>query len=240
MAKSILSGAALHSARLIIASAILTSAPVSSAGTLKAIDAPLVVAPLVPDYEITDQGGVSLSICYNWSCAETARVEITPVETARALRQVRACRGASIRERLQRVRIGIWQMELLTRKYVPVLANDLGINDKDAGLEGRTDCVDNATNTSTFLAILKDLGAWDDWQLGEPVARDKFTVDVHWTATLIDASTGDTWAIDSWFRPHGHLPFVSPIRDWKAGRKPWLPPLDKLNLYPRSVGTLCD
>lgn len=239
MTKSVLFRAALAVDRCLLASATLIAAP-AMAGALQAIDAPLVFEPLPPDYAITDQGGVNLSICYNWSCAETARVDITPAEIAGTLRQVQACRGDGLRERLQRARIGVWQMELLTRKYFPLLANDRGINDKDGGMEGRTDCVDNATNTSTFLALLKDLGALDDWRLGEPVVRDKLTVAVHWTATLIDPSTGDTWAIDSWFHPHGHLPFVSPIRDWKAGRKPWLPPLSKLNPFPRSISTLCD
>ena len=60
--------------------------------------------------------------------------------------------------RLQRVRIGIWQMELLAQKRQPLLANDLAINDFDAAVEGRMDCVDNSSNTTTYFHILRDIG----------------------------------------------------------------------------------
>jgi hypothetical protein len=149
------------------------------------------------------------------------------------------CTGDALFEQLQRLRIGVWRMEALVQQYIPVLANDLAVNDQDYALEGRTDCIDNATNTTAFLSILSDLGALQGWRVGESSVRDRFTKDVHWTATVMDEKSGRKWAVDSWVRPHGHLPFVSPLSDWAAGRKPWELPLSELNPYPRSINGIC-
>ena len=215
------------------------TAPVCGASGMDGMTDRLVVSPEPAEYQLSRDGGATLAICYNWSCAKVAQMQFTAQEMAGVLAQMKACSGDGVYERLQRARIGVWGMEVLAQKYLPALANDLAVNDRDADAEGRTDCVDNATNTTTFLAILRDLGALEGWTLGAPRVRDRFTIDVHWTATLIDAQGGEEWAVDSWFRPHGHLPFVSPIAEWQAAHKPWLAPWDAYNPFPRSVLSLC-
>jgi len=126
-------------------------------------------------------------------------------------------------------------------KYIPVLANDRAVNDKDKDSEGRTDCVDNATNTTTFLRILAALGLLEGWRVADPHVRDAGSlVDVHWTAQIIDERSRDRWSVDSWFHAHGQLPFVMPLPDWTAGVKfAWESPFDRYNPYPRQVENLC-
>lgn len=200
----------------------------------------LVVSPRPPDYALAKDGGARVTVCYNWSCAEARPLHFTAGDLETVVTRMGHCQGESLDARLQRLRIGIWQMEVLAQRYLPVLGNDLALNDRDADREGRTDCIDNATNTTTFLSLLHDLDALPEWHVGTPVTRDRFTKDVHWTATVIDRETGERWAVDSWFRPHGHLPFVSPLSDWVRARKPWDPPLDRFNPYPRLADELCD
>lgn len=198
----------------------------------------LVVSPRPPDYALTAEGA-RISICYNWSCAKIAPLDVAAAELETVLVHMGRCAGNDIHGRLQRLRVGVWQMEVLAERHLPVLANDLAINDGDAELEGRTDCVDNASNTATFLSLLLDLGALPGWSMGLPQVRDRFSKDVHWTATVVDESSGERWAVDSWLRPNGNLPFVSPVRDWIAGRAPWRPPLAAWNPYPRTFAELC-
>jgi hypothetical protein len=199
----------------------------------------LVFSPLAPGYLISEQGSATLSVCYNWSCNNITRLQLSTDELAEVKRYMDACAGDRLFERLQRLRIGVWRMEVLVKQHIPELANDLAVNDQEYALNGRTDCVDNATNTTTFLSILSDLGVLQGWAVGKSSVRDRLTKDVHWTATVIDEGNGRQWAVDSWFRPHGHLPFVSPLSDWAAGRKPWEPPLSELNPYPRLINDLC-
>ena len=62
---------------------------------------------------------------------------------------------------------------------------------------------------------------------------------VHWTAVVTDKRSGSPWSVDSWFRPHGHLPFVMPLADWTREKKAWEPPYDKANPYPETIQELC-
>ncbi|RME32408.1 MAG: hypothetical protein D6786_10680 [Gammaproteobacteria bacterium] len=197
-------------------------------------------APAAPAYSIGEDGSVSLRICFNSSCRRTEWLRFTADEVAQVTSLLELCPSPDLRSRLQRLRIAVWQMERLAGLHEPLLANDREVNDRDIALDGHTDCVDNATNTTTYLSILKDLGKLPGWRVGEPRVRDPLDFNqVHWTAMVVDEQTGAEWSVDSWFRPNGHLPFVLPLRAWKEGARGWAPPYASLNPYPRYRELLC-
>jgi hypothetical protein len=151
------------------------------------------------------------------------------------------CSNTKMYDRLQRVRIGIWEMERLAQKYQPLLANDKAINDFEENVEGRTDCVDNSSNTTTYLQILRDIGELTGWELSSPKVRNSLDVTaVHWTAVITDKKSGVPWSIDSWFRPNGHLPMVMPLQSWSDEKKGWEPPFKDMNPVPYSILDLCN
>lgn len=155
-------------------------------------------------------------------------------------RSMATCSGQSLHDRLQRVRIGIWQMELLAQKYQPLLGNDLAINDFETGLDGRMDCVDNSSNTTTYLSILRDIGELNGWAVSAPKVRNRLNISaVHWTAVIIDTESRLSWSVDSWYRPNGHLPMVMPLSSWMDKKNAWEPPFERLNATPRSIDGLC-
>ncbi len=196
--------------------------------------------PLPPEYVIGPGGSVTLRVCFNWSCSITETMTFTASDMARIKRLMATCSGKSFHDRLQQVRIGIWQMELLAQTYQPLLANDLAINDLDAALMGRMDCVDNSSNTTTYLNILRDIGELPGWMVSLPKVRRRFDITaVHWTAVIIDRETGRPWSVDSWYRPNGHLPMVMPLQGWVGEKKAWEPPFARLNPTPHSIGELC-
>ncbi|MCU0765835.1 MAG: hypothetical protein MUE39_00475 [Gammaproteobacteria bacterium] len=203
-------------------------------------DMSFITRPLAPDYRIRKDGGVTLRVCYNWSCAAQKKITFSPEDMATVTSYMAECPGDSLHDRVQRMRIGIWQMQLLATKYVPVLANDRAINDTDGELEGRADCVDHSSNTDTYLHVLKDLGQLAGWSLAGPTVRNVLNPHaVHWTPVVTDDRTRREWSVDSWFHPNGQLPLVMPLRDWAADRKAWEPPFNRLNPYPRFLSDLC-
>jgi len=241
-------GARLHRIRLrgvrrtpaVLLAALLAAAPPGEAGQLMGATVAVNARPLAPEYHIGADGSVRVRICFNASCARTEQVTFSGADMAAVQAQLDACPGGALHERLQRLRIAVWQMEVLAAHRQPLLANDRAIND-DIGIDGRTDCVDNATNTSTFLRILADLGALPGWRVGAPAVRKPLDLNrVHWTAVAIDARSGQPWAVDAWYRPHGHLPFVLPLADWRRERNGWEAPLAALNPYPRFSDELCE
>ncbi len=212
----------------------------SSPAFLDEAHASSVSMPLPPEYVIGPDGAVTLRICYNWSCARRQTMTFTPDDMAILRKHIALCPGTSLHDRLQHVRIGIWQMEVLAQKYQPLLANDLAINDREAGVGGRMDCIDNASNTTTYLYILRDIQELDDWLVASPKVRSLFDLTaVHWTAVIIDTESGLPWSVDSWFRPNGHLPMVMPLSRWSDGEQPWKPPFQRINAAPHSIAALC-
>lgn len=220
---------------LILASALLATSLVHGTGSPSSN-----TRPLSPEYQFNSDGSVTLRVCYNSSCGRTEVMKFTAEDLAEVVRQVRVCPGIQLYDRLQRLRIAIWQMEVVARKYQPLLANDRAVNDQEYGVDGRTDCVDNATNTTTFLQILSDAGELTGWSVAAPRVRMLFDFNnVHWTAVVIDQASREQWAVDSWFQPHGQLPFVLPLEEWLREKRGWEPPLDVLNPYPRNSYELC-
>ncbi len=197
--------------------------------------------PLPPEYTIHADGAVALRICFNWSCARRETLIFTQNDMAHLKRLVALCPGQSLHDRLQQVRIGIWQMELLAQKYQPLLANDLAINDFEGKIEGRMDCIDNTSNTTTYLHILRDIGELPGWTVSSPIVRSLFDFTaVHWTAVIIDTESGMPWSVDSWYRPNGHLPLLMPLQSWMDKMKAWEPPFERINTNPESIHELCN
>ena len=195
--------------------------------------------PLPPEYRIDADGSVTQRVCFNWSCTSRQRLTFTASDMAEVARQMALCPGDELHDRLQRVRIGIWQMEALAQKYQPLLANDEAVNDRDHARDGRMDCIDNASNTTSFLRVLHDLGLLPGWSMTAPQVRDLFSLQVHWTAVIVNRRDARPWAIDSWFRPNSHLPFVMPLADWESARVAWDPPFAAWNPAPRYASQLC-
>ena len=199
-----------------------------------------VSSPIPPEYVIEPDGSVTLRVCYNWSCASRQTMIFTAEDMKLVKKRMATCQGTTLHDRLQRVRIGIWQMESLAQKYQPLLVNDLPMNDSEEGAEGRTDCIDNSSNTTTYLHILQDIGELSGWNISTPEVRDPLWVTVHWTAVIIDASSGHEWTVDSWYRPNGHLPMVMPLKDWFDEKMAWQPPFEQINTVPHSIDGLCN
>jgi hypothetical protein len=199
-----------------------------------------ITGPLPADYTLNRNGSVTLRVCYNWSCAAQQRVTFAADEMQAVKDFLGQCTGTGLHDRIQRLRVGIWQMQLIAQRHIPELANDREINEFDKGVEGRLDCVDSSSNTMTYLKILEALGQLPGWSVAKPVVRNVMDFyGVHWTAVVTEQGTGKKWSVDSWFRPHGHLPFVMPLADWERDKKAWEPPFSRQNPYPESMAELC-
>jgi hypothetical protein len=214
--------------------------PASVEQSLRGGDLNYITRPLDPEYRLRKDGAITLRVCYNWSCNQQERVTFTAEDMAEVLSYMTTCQGEGLHDRVQRMRIGVWRMQLLARKYVPLLANDKAINDDDAELEGRADCVDHTSNTNTYLHVLKALGQLPGWTLLAPQVRNVMSPHgVHWTPVVADERTKREWSVDSWFHPNGQLPLVMPLRDWAADKKAWEAPFSRLNPYPAYLQDLC-
>lgn len=79
---------------------------------------------------------------------------------------------------------------------------------------GETDCLDESTNTTTFLRLLRERDMLKHNRVMEKALRSPLQLDIHWTAVVQDLQTKEKWVIDSWYNANGIEPIVQPLDDW--------------------------
>jgi hypothetical protein len=106
----------------------------------------------------------------------------------------------------------------------------LGIKDK-AGMQftasgdsSQMDCVDEATNTTSYLLVLKSNGLIKHHTVEGTMSKENLAKGIvklnpvqywpHWTAVLKENKSGQKYAVDSWLFDNGENPAVVKVEDW--------------------------
>lgn len=84
----------------------------------------------------------------------------------------------------------------------------------DAVSRGQLDCVDESTNTETYLHLLEQRGFLKFHEMRPPRWRFTYLLDSHRTAVIRDRTDGREYAVDSWFGDNGEPADIQPMEDW--------------------------
>jgi len=163
-----------------------------------------------------------LRVCYNWGCSEHGFLSLDQEDTKPLDRLFHNpdCGAGSAGLELQMIRVAIKYLEIKAGEQLPI-GNDLSGNHRDRDIDGRADCVDNATNTSNYLHFLSDRGYLKYWRSPRerPIVKACVLcpgVPSHYSAALSLEGQGETrYVVDSWLLDNGALPFVGPIEPWR-------------------------
>ncbi|HLC09486.1 MAG TPA: hypothetical protein VJK06_09410 [Methyloceanibacter sp.] len=110
------------------------------------------------------------------------------------------------------------------------VAAKLGLKDR-AGMEyggsgdlTQQDCVDEATNTTSYLLVLQSNKLLKHHTVEIPFSKgdllkgalqgDPIKYWPHWTAVIQETKTGQKYAVDSWIYENGENPAVVKVEDW--------------------------
>jgi hypothetical protein len=89
--------------------------------------------------------------------------------------------------------------------------------------KGQLDCVDESTNTTIFLMLLKQKGMLSFHEINQPQVRWPIISGrgwMHQTAVIADKKTGEQFAVDSWFEDNGVNAWIVPLDSWRNGWHP--------------------
>lgn len=93
-----------------------------------------------------------------------------------------------------------------------------GMDFAASGDPTQQDCVDEATNTTSYLLVLENNGMLEHHKVGTPFAKDQLWRGVagwtHWTAVLKENVGGKKWAVDSWIYENGENPAIVETDKW--------------------------
>ncbi len=105
------------------------------------------------------------------------------------------------------------------------VGDKIGTKDDRPGMEfngpgdpTQQDCVDEATNTTSYLLILERNGLLKHHTVGRPFSRGNILLGVsnwvHWTAVLWENGNKQKWAVDSWIYANGENPAIVEAEKW--------------------------
>jgi hypothetical protein len=93
-----------------------------------------------------------------------------------------------------------------------------GMDFAASGDPTQQDCVDEATNTTSYMLVLQNHGLLKHHTVGTPFSKDDYTRGVagwtHWTGVLKETASGQRWAVDSWIYGNGENPAIDEVESW--------------------------
>ena len=158
--------------------------------------------------------------CHSYGCPKHDLIELNS-RNWNDIEKVFKPKPKNAEQERKRIEIAIGKFESIVG---PLAGTDVDVGDtfKKTG-EGQLDCVDESTNTTIYLDLLKQKGLLKFHDIEQPQIRLPFVGGgfwVHQTAVIRDNETGEKYAVDSWFDDNGHPAYVVPFDDWKHGWKP--------------------
>jgi len=153
------------------------------------------------------------SICHGYGCRQQAEIRLTEAEWS-AVRGLFRLPVASARAERSRIAAAVALLESLAGRRAGTDA-DRACNSAGSWIRGQQDCIDESTNTATYLRLLDAAGLLRWHRSAGRVRRNPWLFDIHWTAVIAEHGTGVRYAVDSWYGANGELPLVAPLDLWR-------------------------
>jgi hypothetical protein len=169
---------------------------------------------------ITDPAPGQLSVCHGFTCAQVTQVGLSDAQWF-VITSVFEQAALNPEEERAQISSAIAKFETVVGMLAGT-SGDLGENAvKGLDPSGQMDCIDESTNTTTYLRILAKAGYLRWHRVEDRVTRGWFLFGwPHTTAVISERQSGQRWAIDSWFFENGHPPAVVPLQVWQHGWRP--------------------
>jgi hypothetical protein len=153
--------------------------------------------------------------CYDFGCKTTRELRFE----ASQWDQIRAIFASGIVDSAaekQAIRRAVAMMERFSGELTDT-RYDKGGNYPGSDLPGQMDCIDESTNTYQYLSALQELDLMK-WHRVDLKQRRIVWFATHWTATIREIDSSQRFAVDSWYRDNGEMPYIQPIADWVKKR----------------------
>jgi 23S rRNA pseudouridine2457 synthase len=182
----------------------------------------------VRDDIITQPDIDNFSMCHAHGCKEVEQLSLTNDEWQTIRRHFHPEASSAEAERLQ-IANAIAEFEQLIGAKTGTSGDKAGLFPA-LGSNGQLDCIDESTNTTTYLLILEKQGLLKWHEPMDHVTRGFFIFGwPHSSGAMREKASSENdevseFAVDSWFEDNGKRPHIIPLSQWRSG---WNPPDSK-------------
>ena len=160
-------------------------------------------------------------VCFHHGCDSVKWISLSDGHWRRLTRHFEPPADRPEQEREQ-IRRAVAEMERISGDLAGTAGDIAGDLASFGTLDPQMDCIDESSNTTTYLTLFEQAGLLR-WHTVEPRAHRGYLFFggwPHYTALVRDKLTGARWVVDSWFRDNGLPPDVVDLETWKDGWKP--------------------
>jgi hypothetical protein len=171
------------------------------------------------DFHARKPNGSTVYVCHSYGCRMQTKVRFTDtdINEIRAIMK-KTAKDASAAEERRAVAYAIGWMEVRVGRAIGTDKDRAGMDFAATGDPTQQDCVDESTNTTSYLLALDHNGLLKHHTVATPFAKDDLSRGVsgwtHWTAVLQDKGDGKRYAVDSWIYANGENPAIVETDKW--------------------------
>jgi hypothetical protein len=163
--------------------------------------------------------GNTVYVCHAYGCKMQTKVRITETDIATLRDVMKKMRNSDDAKGERRaVAYAIAWMENRVGKEIGTDKDRPGMDFNASGDPTQQDCVDEATNTTTYLTLFESNGLLKYHTITRPMSKENLLRGVagwpHWTAVLVEKTNSQRWAVDSWIYANGENPAIVEADKW--------------------------
>jgi hypothetical protein len=181
-------------------------------------------------FGVTPPSSRTVEVCHAYGCRKRTRFTFRSEDIAELGAIMARTRTADTpAEERRAVAYAVGWIEHRVGKAIGTDKDRPGMDFEASGDPTQQDCVDEATNTTSYLTVLHNAGLLRHHRVGTPFARENYLRGIsgwtHWTAVLEETAPaagnpaegtrpGQRWAVDSWIYANGENPAVVEAEKW--------------------------
>lgn len=162
-----------------------------------------------------------LPVCFGHGCSTVRRIALSDADWRRVAAHLTPPAPSPAAEREQ-IRQAVAEMERIAGRLAGTFDDRAGDLSGFGNLNPQLDCIDESSNTTTYLTLFEQAGLLR-WHEILPRAHRGYLFFggwPHYSALIRERDQGSSWVVDSWFRDNGEPPDVMSLQTWKAGWSP--------------------
>ncbi len=154
--------------------------------------------------------------CYDFGCKTTQELHYSAAnwDEIKALFTPASVDSAAEKQAIRRA---IATMERISGELSGTF-RDKGGNYPGSDIIRQMDCIDESTNTFQYLSALEELNLLKWHRVDPKQRRITWVFFTHWTATITELGSEQSFVFDSWYLDNGELPYIQPLTDWESKR----------------------
>ncbi len=180
----------------------------------------LLADTFVSEQIINNPNRSQFSMCHGQGCKEVEQLSLNDQEWQKISAHFQPPAQSALQER-QQIALAIAEFEKIVGAKTGT-DRDKARLFEHMGSPGQLDCIDESTNTTVYLMILKkhDLLRWHEPM--DHVTRGFFIFGwPHSSAAMRETRHPEReYAVDSWFEDNGKPPHIIPLEQWRDGWEP--------------------